>query len=198
MGAGHGRLIVRHRERSDQGDVAGVGQLVAVADRLIGRIVGRRAGSLDQRRAGFCSAVTVSSSELESTGVPPKEACPCAVFLTERAVQIGLRDRVAGRAGQGGVGSQAGHGRAGDGRFVVGDRERPREGHIAGVFQLIAVGDRLAGCGVGRRTGALDNASAGDRVAGTVTVSVGEVVVPSVALATLVSEPASRSDCWIV
>ena len=99
--------------------------------------------------------MTVSVSSLES--VP---SALCRGHVGDRAaVQVGLRDRVGGGAGdrlarvEEAVVRPA---RAGDRRLVVGDRDRAGELHVAGVGDEVAVGDRLADRRVGRRRRRLD------------------------------------------
>ena len=134
----------------------GSGRSVFVIERSIASAAGSTTGGVGaggvgsargRRRGGGGVTVTVTLSSFESR---PADGCLGGV-RDRAAVEVGLLDRVRGGAGdslarieEAVVVADRVHGRAGDRRLVVGDRDRARQAHVAGVGDQVAVGDHVA------------------------------------------------------
>ena len=107
--AGHGRLVICHREWTDQGDVAGVGQLVAVADGLVDTVVGRRGSALDKRQRRQSDGSDRGGRLVGGNRISAKGRRGCGSVGNRAGIHFRLGDGVAGRAGQRVADGQAGN-----------------------------------------------------------------------------------------
>src|SRR3989441_928293 len=148
LGAAHAGLVVGHAERPSEGDVAGVGELVAVADRVADRGVaggGGRLGQVEGRALGARDRGRV----LVGVDLADAEEGVAGGVVGDRArVEVGLGHGVAGGAGDRGAGREGGRVGACHAGPGFGRAERSSWGDVAGVGELVAVADRVADRGV--------------------------------------------------
>ena len=117
--AGDRGIVVGDRERPVEGDVAGVGQLVVVADRVADRAIGSWAGGLGEHQLGRVHSGDRDRAEPGDDVVAVEQAAAAGQVGDAATIQIALRDGVGGVARDRGVDGQRGVGRAGHGRLVV-------------------------------------------------------------------------------
>ena len=140
-----GDLVVGDSVRRGQRDVAAVGHLVAVEDRVAGLVVVERDGALLQRQRRALAGRHGHAVLVRQDRVRAVHGRRLGRVGYEAGVEVVLGHVVGGRAGD----ELAGHQRVGRLRavhrhLVVADAIGRRQGHVAAVGHLVAVDNRVA------------------------------------------------------
>ena len=140
-----GGQIVRHRERAVERNPAGVGHEIAIADHLAKRVVDRGRSRFRDGQALWHRRGDRCGSRRRNHGYSGERAAGHSRVGDRARVQVGLRDRVAGGAGQRLARAERRDRRAGFVRgSIVVHREWAGERDSAGVGHQVVVADFIA------------------------------------------------------
>ena len=149
--AGHvGDLVVGHGDGVGERDIAGIGHGIGVAHDLSGSVQRRRLGRLHDRERGLLRG---GHGDRVGRGRRARADLRGRDVGDRARVEIGLGDGVRSRAGQARIRDEAARRQRGTNDAVdtvVRHGDGVRQGHVAGVADGVAVGERVARRGKGR------------------------------------------------